>query len=74
MVTNWSVLWDTDCRLQEEDFGYANLVAVAMINICSPCHQEFWVHHTVELLPSEQATCQRTPNDTGRDSGAAGYL
>lgn len=34
------------------------------VNIFSPCHQEFWVHHMVELLPSEQATGQRTPADT----------
>lgn len=27
----------------------------------SLCHQEFWVHHMVELLPSAPATGQRTP-------------
>lgn len=32
-----------------------------VINVSSLCHQEFWVHRMVELLPSAPATGQRTP-------------
>lgn len=39
-------------------------LAGAVVNTSSPCHQEFWVHHMVELLPSELATGQRIPTKT----------
>lgn len=35
-----------------------------MVNIVLPCHQVFWVHHMVGLLPSERATDRRTPTNT----------
>ena len=36
-------------------------VTVIAVSISSLCHQEFWVRHMVELLPSGLATGQKTP-------------
>lgn len=47
-------------RLNEQGQQYKSV----FISVSSLCHQEFWVHHTVELLPSELATGQRTPTQT----------
>lgn len=39
------------------------IVEVLMVSISPLCHQEFWAHRMVELLPSELATGQRTPTE-----------
>lgn len=63
------------CRNIHANICYGNwavtvvtvVVVGAVVNISSLCHQEFWVHHMVELLPSELATDQRTPTHRDRE-------
>lgn len=70
-------LWtkNTHCTLEFRTFLWINnsimdskwaVIVVAVVGISSPCHQEFWVHHKVELLPWELATGRRTPTQTHR--------
>lgn len=42
-------------------FPKTTFAMVTGASISSLCHRAFLVHHKVELLPSEQATGQRTP-------------